>query len=235
MFKFFLFTCLSILSLGIDSVLAAVNVSTEEVEDAIKKEFSEQGLEDEIELEIYGGQSSFNFPEANQAKIMVSNLKYDETQNKFTINVEIFADGKSSAKDSLIGKYYLMEEVFVPAENLDKGQIIQEQNLKKIKLRSSRIKSAYITEKEKLIGKEVKRALKIGKLISSKEIGMPLAVHKNDKVNLIYKTERMQIIAKGIAQEDGSKGEKIEVENSQSRKKVYGTVVSSDTIEVENQ
>ena len=107
MFKFFLFTCLSILSLGIDSVLAAVNVSTEEVEDAIKKEFSEQGLEDEIELEIYGGQSSFNFPEANQAKIMVSNLKYDETQNKFTINVEIFADGKSSAKDSLIGKYYL--------------------------------------------------------------------------------------------------------------------------------
>lgn len=235
MFKFFLFTCLSILSLGIDSVLAAVNVSTEEVEDAIKKEFSEQGLEDEIELEIYGGQSSFNFPEANQAKIMVSNLKYDETQNKFTINVEIFADGKSSAKDSLIGKYYLMEEVFVPAENLGKGQIIQEQNLKKIKLRSSRIKSAYITEKEKLIGKEVKRALKIGKLISSKEIGMPLAVHKNDKVNLIYKTERMQIIAKGIAQEDGSKGEKIEVENSQSRKKVYGTVVSSDTIEVENQ
>ncbi len=235
MFKFFLFTCLFILSLGIDSVLAAVNVSTEEVEDAIKKEFSEQGLEDEIELEIYGGQSSFNFPEANQAKIMVSNLKYDETQNKFTINVEIFADGKSSAKDSLIGKYYLMEEVFVPAENLDKGQIIQEQNLKKIKLRSSRIKSAYITEKEKLIGKEVKRALKIGKLISSKEIGMPLAVHKNDKVNLIYKTERMQIIAKGIAQEDGSKGEKIEVENSQSRKKVYGTVVSSDTIEVENQ
>ena len=235
MFKFFLFTCLSILSLGIDSVLAAVNVSTEEVEDAIKKEFSEQGLEDEIELEIYGGQSSFNFPEANQAKIMVSNLKYDETQNKFTINVEIFADGKSSAKDSLIGKYYLMEEVFVPAENLDKGQIIQEQNLKKIKLRSSRIKSAYITEKEKLIGKEVKRALKIGKLISSKEIGMPLAVHKNDKVNLIYKTERMQIIAKGIAQEDGSKGEKIEVENSQSRKKVYGTVVSSDTIDVENQ
>ena len=235
MFKFFLFTCLSILSLGIDSVLAAVNVSTEEVEDAIKKEFSEQGLEDEIELEIYGGQSSFNFPEANQAKIMVSNLKYDETQNKFTINVEIFADGKSSAKDSLIGKYYLMEEVFVPAENLDKGQIIQEQNLKKIKLRSSRIKSAYITEKEKLIGKEVKRALKIGKLISTKEIGMPLAVHKNDKVNLIYKTERMQIIAKGIAQEDGSKGEKIEVENSQSRKKVYGTVVSSDTIEVENQ
>ena len=38
-------------------------------------------------------------------------LKYEEAQNKFSANVEIFADGKSAANSSLQGKYYILTEV----------------------------------------------------------------------------------------------------------------------------
>lgn len=224
----------SVFCLGINSAAADVQISTDEIQTAVIKEFSEQGMESELELDIFGGQSSFFIPEAKSAKIMVSNLKYDETQNKFSTDVEIFADGKSVAVSSLIGKYYIMEEVFVPARNIDKGEILQEADLKKVKIRSTRVKPMYVTEISKLKGKEVKRSLKQGKLISSKEIGEKILVHKNDKINLIYQTDRMQIVAQGIAQEDGAKNQRIEVENKQSRKKVYGTVVSSDSVEVEN-
>ncbi len=235
MFKFLPFIVLSIFVLGITSAKADVQISSDEVGAAIVEEFSNQGLDEDMELDVFGGQSSFFIPQAKQAKIMISNLKYDETQNKFSADVEIFADGKSVAKSSLVGKYYIMEEVYVPARNIDKGEILQDDDLKKIKIRSTRLKPMYVTDLSKLKGKEVKRALKLGKLISGKEVGEPLLVHKNDKVDLIYKTDRMQIIAKGIAQEDGFKGQKIEVENTQSHKKIYGTVISTDTIEIERQ
>lgn len=235
MFKILLFIMLSIFALDMKMAYADVSISSDDVEQALIKEFSEQGLDSDLELDIFGGQDSFFIPEAKSAKIMVSNLKYDETQNKFSCNVEIFADGKSAAKSSLIGKYYIMEEVYVPAQNMDKGEILQASNLKKVRVRHTRLKPMYVTELSKLEGKEVKRALKAGKLISDKEIGAPLLVYKNDKVDLQYKTKQMQIVAKGVAQEDGAKGQKIEVENSQSHKKVYGTVISADTIEVEIQ
>ncbi len=226
---------LSIFALSIEAAHADVNISSDEVEQALIKEFAEQGLDADLELDVFGGQDSFFIPEATSAKIMVSNLKYDEMQNKFSADVEIFADGKSEAKSSLLGKYYIMEEVYVPARNLDKGEIVQAEDLKKIKVRGTRLKAMYVTELSKLLGKEVKRALKAGKLISDKEIGEQILVHKNDKVNLQYKTKQMQIVAKGVAQEDGAKGQKIEVENTQSRKKIYGMVISADTIEVEIQ
>lgn len=234
MFKILHFIILFIFLL-IDVAKADVQVTTLEVKNAIIKEFLEQGLDEDLELDVFGGQDSFFIPEAKSAKIMVSDLKYDETQNKFSVNVEIFADGKSAAKSSLIGKYYIMEEVYVPARNMDKGEILQESDLKKIKIRSTRIKPMNVTDISKLEGQEVKRALKVGKLISNKEIGQPLLVHKGDNVDLLYKTKQMQIIAKGNVQEDGAKGQKIEVENTQSHKKIYGTVISADTIEVEIQ
>ena len=235
MFKILLFIILGVFLLGIDRALAEVQISSADLGDAIVKEFAEQGFDENLELDIFGGQSSFFIPEAKQAKIMLSNLKIDEMQNKFSVNVEIFADGKAAAQTSLIGKYYVMEEVFVPQRNLDKGEIIQAADLKKIRVRTTRIKPMYVTELAKLEGMEVKRALKAGKLISGKEVGAPLLVHKNDKVDLLYKTKQMQIIAKGIVQEDGAQGQKIEVENTQSHKKVFGTVISADTIAVENQ
>ena len=234
MFKLLSFIIISIFCLRVPMAAADVNITPQDIDSALKKEFVEQGMEEDVELEIYGGQDSFNIPGAVRGKILVSNLKYDETQNKFSADVEIFADGKSYAGTSLLGKYYPMVDVCVPARNIDKGEILQPSDLKKIKLRSGRIKANYITQEEKLLGKEAKRMLKQGKLISSKEVGDKILVHKNDKVNLLYKTERMQIIAQGVAQEDGALGQRIELENTQSHKKVYGTIISSETIEVEN-
>ncbi len=235
MSKVLLFISISFFALGIMTAKADVSVTSDDIETALVEEFSAQGVDDEIELEIFGGQTRFFVPQAKSFKLMVSNLKFDEMQNKFSAEVEVFADGKTAGKTSLMGKYYPVEEIYVPARNLDKGEVIQESDLKKIKVRSTRIKPNYVTSAEKLIGKEVKRALKVGKVISSKEVGEEILVHKNDKVNLQYKTDRMQITAVGVAQEDGAKGQKIEVENTHSHKKVFGTVIDANTLEVDFQ
>lgn len=228
--------CLCLVVLFSQNVFAMENatlyVGEEQVISAIRKEFAEQGIEENLDIESFGGQTSFNIPNAKKAKILVSSLKYDETQNKFNCNLEIFADGKSVAKTEIQGRYFPLAEVYVPSRNIGKGEIIKKEDLKIIKVRSGRVKPNMIIEEDKLIGLQAKRSLKEGKLISNREAGKEILIKKGDIITAIYQTGKMMITAQAIALEDGAKDQKIEAENSKSHKKVYGTVLDAETIEI---
>lgn len=210
----------------------ALFVREDEVISAVKKEFVEQGLDDEIELEIFAGQTSFVLDNAKTFKLMVSKLNNDETQNKFHCDLDVFADGKHLARTQLQGRYYILEEIAVPAHNINKGETLRAEDLKVIKLRQNRIKPNHVTALEKLTNMEAKRSLKEGKPISNREVGLAKLIKKGDMITAVYKTDKMQITAKAEALGDGGLGNKIEAVNTKSKKKVYGTIIDADTIEV---
>jgi len=203
--------------------------------EAVKKEFVEQGLEDKIELEFFGGQTSFALENVKAAKVMISKLKFDATQNKFSATAEIFADGNPYAKTSLSGRYYVMGEIWVPAVNIEKGEVISEDKLKTIPVRMNRIKTQNITELNKLVGMQAKKTLKEGKVIADREVGPVILIKKGKVVTSVYKSKGLQITARAEALEDGAKGQSIEVMNTKSSKKFYATVVDADTVEIDGQ
>lgn len=206
-----------------------------DIAEAVKKEFVEQGLEDKIELEFFGGQTSFALENVKAAKVMISKLKFDATQNKFSAIAEIFADGNPYAKTSLSGRYYVMGEIWVPAVNIEKGEVISEDKLKTIPVRMNRIKTQNITELNKLVGMQAKKTLKEGKVISDREVGPVILIKKGKVVTSVYKSKGLQITARAEALEDGAKGQSIEVMNTKSSKKFYATVVDADTVEIDGQ
>lgn len=226
-------------------VLTAVNpfpafgqtyVSEDDIASALKKEYLERfGEGDEIELEFYGGQTNFSLEEAGEVKIMVANARFDELQNKFSADVEVFAGGKPVAKSSYQGKYYILTEVFVPAQNINKGEVITTDKLKSVKTRSNRVKPQHLADKDKLINMEAKRNLREGKMISDKDVGKIVLIKKGSIVNLIYQTPYMQITAKAEALEDGCRGDRIEIRNTKSKKDLYGEVVDAETVRIEQQ
>ena len=213
----------------------AANADTKYVQEAdlaqaLKNEFVEQVGEDEIELEFYGGQTSFVF-ECNEApKVMISQSKFDALQNKFSANAEIFADGKSIATTFLQGKYYVLAEAWVPVQNIAKGSVITGDMLKKIKVRTNRIKPQFLTDSALLVGREAKRVLREGKLIGEKDVGKVIVVKKGDVVNSLYRTDKMQITAKVEVLEDGAKGDKIEVKNINSKRIIFAEVEDANTV-----
>ncbi|MGN0913863.1 MAG: flagellar basal body P-ring formation chaperone FlgA [Alphaproteobacteria bacterium] len=208
-------------------------VREDEIAEAIKEEFVEQGMEETADLEFFGGQTFFQIEDARTAKILVSDLKTDELQNKFFCKVEIFADGKAYAKTEVQGKYYVLGEVYVPARNINKGEVITEDMLKTIRVRMNRIKPANVIDKDKLINKETKKSLKEGKVVNARDIGNKILIRRNDIVTIVYKTDKMQITAKVQAMSDGAKGEKIEVMNTKSKKVLFAEVIDANTVEIE--
>ena len=53
-------------------------VSEDEISEAIKKEFVEQGRPEAVDLEFFGGQTVFQIENARKAKILVEKLRTDE-------------------------------------------------------------------------------------------------------------------------------------------------------------
>ncbi len=210
-------------------------VSEDEVSAAIKKEFVEQGRLEAVDLEFFGGQTVFQIENAQHAKILVEQLETDELQNKFSCKVEIFADGQPFAQTTISGKFYVLGDIYVPAKNIDKGEIITPDMLKTIQVRMNRIKPMFVVDLDKLVNKEAKKYLKAGKIITDRDIGEKILIHKNDLITVVYQTKKMQITARGQARQDGAKGDKIEVENTKSKKILVGEVVDADTVKVDVQ
>lgn len=213
----------------------SVRVDEQDVVAAIKQEFVDSGLtdSDNVELELFGGQTDFKIDNASEAKVMINNLKADEKLGRFSCEAEIFADRKSYAVSSLQGKYFVMAEVWVPAENIAKGEVLTEKMLQSENIRRTRLKPAMVTDKEKLVGQEAKKALKAGKIINDKDVGAKVLVKRNDIVLAVYRTDKMQITAKAIAQQDGAFGERIELQNMKTHKVLTGIVQDAATVVIE--
>ncbi len=227
-----LLTVIFVLLLSVQSASASVYLTEEDFAAALRGEFAEQGRDEALELEFFGGQTSFALPTAEEAKILISHLKVWEDQGRFSAEAEIFADGTSQGKTSLFGKYYVQEEVWVPTEDIAKGTVIRSEQLKKIMMRGNRIKELHVTEAERLIGQEAKKTLKAGRLVAERDVGPKLLIKKGTIVTSVYRAKGLQITAQAVALEDGVKGQSIELENTKSGKKFSAVVVDAETVEI---
>ena len=211
---------------------ASVLLSEADFLAALQNEFMEQGRDENIELEFFGGQTSFVFEDTKKAKIMISQLKIDDEQGRFSVKAEIFADGKLVDTSMLNGKFYVLGEVYVPATDVSKGEVIKDNMLELKEIRLNRVKDTHIISADKLIGKQAKKKLKAGKLIGDRDVSDVVVVKRGNLLTSVYKKKGLQITAQVTALEDGYKGQIIEVENTKSVKKFTARVIDAQTVEI---
>lgn len=198
---------------------------------AIKKEFVEQGIANVVELEIFGGKTEFETTDDN-VKILISNLKTDIDSNKFTSTAEIFADGNLIEKTELLGRFFIMKEVYLPARDIAKGEIVKSEDLKSSWIRENRIKNDVVAEADNIIGKQTVRLLKTDKVITVRDLRDEVIVKKGQEVTVIYKNKGLQITSKMEATEDAGKGKFIKLINPKSNKDVVAKVIDKNTAEI---
>ena len=163
---------------------------------------------------------------------MISNLKIDDDNNKFTSSAEIFAGGDSVGKTELLGRFFVMKEVYLPTRDIAKGEVIKSEDLKPVLMRENRVKNDAITEADNIVGKQTIRLLKKDKLITERDVRDEIIVKKGQEVTVIYKNKGLQITSKMEAIEDGSKGNFIKFINTKSNKEVVAKVVDKNTAEL---
>lgn len=113
---------------------------------------------------------------------------------------------------------------------LNKGHLIQKNDLvlKKIILTGRR--SAYLTDTKQAINYVLKRRVNRGDIIGVNILAKPTLIKKGDTISILVKNNSFQISMKGIALMPGGKGDKIKVKNMKTKKTIQGIVFDTQTV-----
>ncbi len=123
------------------------------------------------------------------------------------------------------------DQVAFAKRPLSRGVIVQPEmvNWKDKDIGTSR--GGLLRDAENLIGKKLTRSIRAGKSFNEKYLEAPTVIERRDQVTIRYQVGNMRITTRGEAQEDGSIGDQIKVENLSTEKTITAQIINENIVE----
>ena len=115
---------------------------------------------------------------------------------------------------------------------LPRGTVIQETDLEFVNRRYSQLNHGYYGSANLLKNMEAKRNIKAGQVLTPNIVKAQKLVMRGQHITIIAQSGRLTLRAKGKALMDGRQGQTIKVSNLNSKKLIYGRVISAGIVEV---
>jgi len=158
-------------------------------------------------------------------------VQVDGTIRKYT-NFTVFYTQHNRRKNVQIQlKVEAERKLPVVTDRLRKGGKIEEGQLVYQWVTISQNSQSYITSKEELVGKTLRRTLLSGQPIKESYISRDLIIRAGDQVQVFIEREGIQIQVSAEARENGAKGDRISVYSNETRKKYEGEVLRPGVIQ----
>jgi len=128
----------------------------------------------------------------------------------------------------------LLTDVVVVKKSLRRHGRINEDDIELKEKDLSKTHSNVITDPEEVLGKRAKRSIAAGTILRPDHIEYPPLVKRGDVVLVVAEAAGLRVTALGVVdQREGRRGERIKVENLDSKKNIYARVLDSKTVEVD--
>lgn len=126
----------------------------------------------------------------------------------------------------------VFQKVVVLAKALPRDAIIAKDALTLHKKDLARLRQGFLTHYEQALGKQLKRPLPAGSVLTTVNLAAPKLIKRGQKVIIHAHTPGFDIRMAGDALMDGEKGQRIRVRNDQSQRIVEGIVIAPGIIRV---
>lgn len=124
--------------------------------------------------------------------------------------------------------------IYVSNGSFSRGHIFREDDLYKSRKDIARLPFGYITNRKDIIGKELKRHIQAGRIVSPSQLRNPVVIKRGEIISLQRKTSDFMISMKGTAMMNGAIGERIRVRNSSSKRIIEGKIVQPGIVHIGN-
>ena len=94
------------------------------------------------------------------------------------------------------------------------------------------VPAGAVANLHEVLGLRLKQTLGVGAVLRRTQVEKPPVVKRGDVVRLLIETESLIITALGRVDEGGGMGDTIRVINLDSKRRVYGEIVDSETVRV---
>ena len=125
------------------------------------------------------------------------------------------------------------KNVVVASRSLSRGEVLTENDFKRVKYDMSQLPVGYIEDPVYGIGMELKRRLATGVPLTASMMKKPHIIKRGQQVSIVARAGGMEVRMSGKALAHGAVGERIRVLNVRSKKKLEGTVTPSGDIKVD--
>lgn len=121
------------------------------------------------------------------------------------------------------------QNVVVSKTTLSPNTVLQREHLKLEKVDVEQVRHTGFSRVEELLGATLKTRLRGGQTVQRR---MLCYVCQGDRITIAARVGTMQVKTTGIAQEDGTLGDTIEVMNIRSKKIIFGEVLNAQEVVV---
>lgn len=139
--------------------------------------------------------------------------------------------GKETSISLGYGKTHIYQ-VVVPVRDIARHELIALEDLR-VEEREGRTVPSNLASVDDLVGNRATRLLPAGSELTIYAAEVPPAVERGDTVTLMVTAGSITVTTIGKVQQAGAVGDLIPVENTNTRKIVYGEVISSDLVKIE--
>ena len=123
--------------------------------------------------------------------------------------------------------------ILVARDYIPKGSVITASQLIPSTRDINEYRRGYYTDSSQLIGKVARHAIARNSAVTPAAITQAVIIKRGQPVNILVKSDGIQISVKGKALMDGSVNDLIKAQNTSSNKIVFGTVIAPGTIAVD--
>ena len=164
----------------------------------------------------------------------VEPLKNTDFKGSVPLPLHFKVDGKFQKRILVTADIDVLAEVVVTRRPLRRNRKITEDDIE-IRLKNlAELPSNIILDREEVLGKRAKGNIGANKVLRPDLIEFPPLVKRGDVVQIVAESAGLRITALGTVEErEGRRGERIRIENIDSKKSLYARVVDSRTVQVD--
>ncbi len=164
----------------------------------------------------------------------VEPLKNSDFKGSVPLPLHFKVNGRFQKRILVTADIEVSAEVVVTRRPLRRFRRITEDDIEIREKNLAELPSNIILDYEEVLGKRAKRNIGANRVLRSDLIELPPLVKRGDVVQLIAESNGLRITALGmVKQREGRRGERIRIENIDSKKSLYGRVVDARTVKVD--
>jgi flagella basal body P-ring formation protein FlgA len=149
----------------------------------------------------------------------------------FTVHIRV--QGQDVKRLTVPALIEVWSDVVVSTKPLGRFQPIQRDDIRLQRMNLAGVPSNAVVSLEQALGRRANRSIAPDCVLRRDQIELAPVVKRGDIVQVVAETPMLRISVKGMAKQDGAKGDRIEVINLRSKKVIYAQVVDGHTVSVE--
>ncbi len=212
----------------------SVEVPAETVRQAVKSYISSQSpwTAGQIKIRKIRMNHPVHLP-PGEMHIQVQAPKHTDWLGAIPFSVKFLVKGQVVSKLTVPATIEVWSDVLLAAKPLGRGQPVTPDSIKMVRMNLSRAPANAILSKEQALGRRVNRSIAANSILRDDQIEMPPVVKRGDLVQVVAQSQAMMISIKGVAKQDGARGDRIRVENMRSKRIIYAQVLDNQTVQVD--